>query len=127
MAQLERGVAMGGEPATFAGLAGMGDLIATCMSPLSRNRYVGEQLGKGRALDDILAEMKMVAEGVKTAETAVLLAERHGVSAPICASVYGVITGETTALETYAGLLRERPGSEDGPESFRRPARPPAG
>src|SRR3954468_22521147 len=70
LAELARlGVAMGGEPATFAGLTGMGDLIATCISPHSRNRYVGEQLGAGRPLDDILAEMTMVAEGVKTAVT----------------------------------------------------------
>ena len=57
------GVAMGAQPTTFAGLAGMGDLIVTCMSPHSRNRAVGEHLGKGRRLDDILAEMHMVAEG----------------------------------------------------------------
>ena len=70
LAELTRlGVAMGGEPATFAGLAGMGDLMATCISPHSRNRYVGEQLGLGRSLEEILAEMTMVAEGVKTAVT----------------------------------------------------------
>ena len=57
---------MGGDPLTFAGLAGMGDLIATCSSPQSRNRHVGVELGKGRALDDIVNEMNMVAEGVKT-------------------------------------------------------------
>jgi hypothetical protein len=61
------GVAMGGHAITFSGLAGMGDLVATCISTQSRNRYVGEQLGKGRAIDDIIAEMSMVAEGVKTA------------------------------------------------------------
>ena len=59
-------VAMGGEAATLAGLAGMGDLVATCMSPQSRNRHVGEQLGLGRSLDEVLGEMRMVAEGVKT-------------------------------------------------------------
>ena len=68
LAELTRlGVAMGGEPATFAGLTGLGDLVATCMSPQSRNRHVGEQLGLGRRLDDIIAEMSMVAEGVPTA------------------------------------------------------------
>ena len=68
LAELTRlGVAMGAQPATFAGLAGMGDLIATCMSPYSRNRAVGEQLGKGRRLEDIMGEMHMVAEGVHTA------------------------------------------------------------
>ena len=109
------GVAMGGEPTTFSGLAGMGDLIATCMSPLSRNRYVGEQLGKGRALDDILAEMTMVAEGVKTAETVAFLAERYGISMPICSSIHGVITGSLSAYDAYAGLLQARPGYEDDP------------
>ncbi len=79
LAELARlGVAMGAQPMTFAGLAGMGDLIATCMSPHSRNRKVGEQLGKGRALDDILDEMHMVAEGVHTATIALELAERNG-------------------------------------------------
>lgn len=116
LAELSRlGVAMGGNELTFAGLAGMGDLIATCMSPLSRNRYVGEQLGKGRTLDEILDEMHMVAEGVKTAETVVHLAVHHGVSMPICESVHAVIAGEMSAFDNYAGLLRERPGSEDDP------------
>ena len=59
---------MGGEPLTFSGLAGMGDLVATCISPQSRNRHVGEQLGKGRTIDEIIAEMNMVAEGVKTSQ-----------------------------------------------------------
>ena len=93
LAELTRlGVAMGGSPPTFSGLAGMGDLIATCMSPQSRNRYVGEQLGRGRRLDEILVEMNMVAEGVKTAETVVQLAEQYGVTMPICASIHDVIT-----------------------------------
>jgi glycerol-3-phosphate dehydrogenase (NAD(P)+) len=117
LAELMRlGVAMGGEPTTFSGLAGMGDLIATCMSPLSRNRYVGEQLGKGRKLDEILAEMKMVAEGVKTAETVAYLAERHQIAMPICSSIHQVITGSITAYDAYAGLLSGRPGHEDEPE-----------
>ena len=69
LAELARlGVALGGDPLTFAGLAGMGDLIATCSSPQSRNRHVGVELGKGRALDDIVNEMNMVAEGVKTTD-----------------------------------------------------------
>src|SRR5690606_39347888 len=77
LAELSRlGVAMGGQALTFAGLAGMGDLIATCISPQSRNRYVGEQLGRGRTLDEIMAGMTMVAEGVTTAKVAVVLADR---------------------------------------------------
>ena len=95
LAELTRiGVAMGGDPATFVGLTGLGDLAATCMSPHSRNRYVGEQLGLGRSLDEITAEMSSVAEGVKTAPTADALAERHGVDAPICRQVHLVVAGE---------------------------------
>ena len=110
------GVAMGGLPATFAGLAGMGDLMATCMSPQSRNRYVGEQLGKGRKLAEILAEMNMVAEGVKTAETVMVLSERHGIAMPICRTIYRVLEGEIDAPTAYAGLLQAPPGHEDDPD-----------
>jgi glycerol-3-phosphate dehydrogenase (NAD(P)+) len=114
------GVAMGGEPATFSGLAGMGDLVATCMSPQSRNRYVGEQLGKGRTLDEVIGEMTSrsqgVAEGVRTATTVMTLAERHGVAMPICATIHGVVTGESNAQSAYTGLLRVRPGHEDDPD-----------
>jgi glycerol-3-phosphate dehydrogenase (NAD(P)+) len=116
LAELTRlGVAMGGNPQTFSGLAGMGDLIATCMSPQSRNRYVGEQLGKGRSLGDILVEMNMVAEGVKTAETVVNLAVQYGVEMPICASIHDVIVGNANAVDAYRGLLKGRPGHERGP------------
>ena len=105
LAELTRlGVAMGGEPATFAGLAGMGDLIATCISPHSRNRYVGEQLGAGRSLDEILAEMSMVAEGVKTAVTVHGLADQLGVPMPVCDQMYKVVTGEITPDTAYSGL-----------------------
>jgi glycerol-3-phosphate dehydrogenase (NAD(P)+) len=115
LAELTRlGVAMGGHPATFSGLAGMGDLIATCMSPQSRNRYVGEQLGRGRNLEDILVEMKMVAEGVKTAGTVIELADHYGVEMPICSSINDVIMGASTAVDAYRGLLRGRPGHERG-------------
>lgn len=100
------GVALGGEPATFAGLAGMGDLIATCVSPHSRNRYVGEQLGAGRLLADILDEMSMVAEGVKTAVTVHELAERCAVEMPVCEEIYRVVSGQLSAADTYRGLRR---------------------
>ncbi len=106
------GVAMGGLPATFAGLAGMGDLMATCMSPQSRNRHVGEQPGRGRQFADVLGEMTMVAEGVRTAETVILLAERYGVSMNICASIHAVVTGSITAADAYSGLVKARPGHE---------------
>jgi glycerol-3-phosphate dehydrogenase (NAD(P)+) len=110
------GTAMGGHASTFSGLAGLGDLMATCMSPQSRNRYVGEQLGKGRKLPEILAEMNMVAEGVKTAETVMVLSERHGIPMPICKTVYRVLEGEIDAAGAYAGLLQVRPGHEDDPD-----------
>jgi glycerol-3-phosphate dehydrogenase (NAD(P)+) len=105
LAELTRlGVAMGGEAPTFAGLTGMGDLLATCMSPHSRNRYVGEQLGKGRALEDVLGEMTMVAEGVRSAVTAMELADQHGIAMPICNDIRRVVTGEISAVDAYQGL-----------------------
>jgi glycerol-3-phosphate dehydrogenase (NAD(P)+) len=113
LAELTRlGVAMGGEPATFAGLGGLGDLLATCMSPLSRNRHVGEQLGRGRKLADIVAEMRMVAEGVHTCSVVLELARRHGVDMPITREIERVVHGEVTAVEAYRGLVRRPPGPE---------------
>ena len=100
------GVALGGEPATFAGLAGMGDLIATCISPHSRNRHVGEQLGSGRTLDEVLGGMSMVAEGVKTAVTVHDLAAQHDVEMPVCHAIYRVVAGEISAANAYRGLRR---------------------
>lgn len=105
LAEITRlGVAAGAQPATFAGLAGMGDLIATCMSPYSRNRAVGEQLGKGRHLEDILDEMHMVAEGVKTATVALELANRHRLDLPICTMINRIVNGEVQPLDAYRGL-----------------------
>jgi glycerol-3-phosphate dehydrogenase (NAD(P)+) len=109
-------VAMGGEPQTLAGLAGMGDLVATCISPQSRNRHVGEQLGRGRRLDEILAEMGMVAEGVKTVHAAVELADRHDLAMPISRAIHAVITDRITAKDAYAGLLQSHAaGHESDP------------
>lgn len=113
LAELTRlGVAMGGDARTFAGLAGLGDLLATCMSPLSRNRHVGEQLGRGRKLDAIVGEMHMVAEGVHTCALALELAKRHGVGMPITREIDRVVHGEITAVEAYRGLVRRPPGAE---------------
>ena len=115
LAELTRlGVAMGGEPVTFAGLAGVGDLVATCMSPQSRNRHVGEQLGRGRSLGEILGEMNMVAEGVKTAELVLELAERHNVAVPISYQVHQVVIGAVTPVRAYWGLVSS-PSSEAEP------------
>jgi len=115
LAELIRlGEAMGAKPATFAGLAGMGDLIATCVSPHSRNRAVGEQLGKGRKLADILDEMHMVAEGVNTATVALELAERHGLDLPICRMIDRVVKGEMEPVDSYWGLTPAGHEAEPG-------------
>ncbi len=116
LAELSRlGKAMGGRPKTFSGLAGMGDLVVTCISPLSRNRHVGVQLGKGRKLDEIIDEMSMVAEGVKTCGVVVELAEKYGIEMPISAEVYRVVHEGSTVKEAFRGLLRHRIGSEAEP------------
>lgn len=99
------GTAMGGRLVTFGGLAGMGDLIATCISTQSRNRTVGEELGKGRPLDEIIEEMQQVAEGVKSAPVVARIAREHGVELPICEEVRAVVEDGRTAEEVYRGLL----------------------
>lgn len=116
LAELTRlGVAMGGQPATFAGLTGMGDLVATCISPQSRNRSVGEQLGKGRKIDEIINEMHMVAEGVKTVSVVMELAALYGVEMPIAHEVYQVLYEDNTVLDAFRGLLRRPSGREAEP------------
>jgi glycerol-3-phosphate dehydrogenase (NAD(P)+) len=113
LAELSRlGVAMGGRPLTFAGLAGMGDLVATCSSRHSRNRHVGEELGKGRTLEEIIAEMNMVAEGVKTSRVVIEVGDRLGVDLPIAAAVAGVLNGELTAVEALVSLMGRDAGAE---------------
>jgi glycerol-3-phosphate dehydrogenase (NAD(P)+) len=117
LAEMTRlGVAMGGQSETFSGLAGMGDLIATCISPQSRNRHVGEQLGKGRAIDEIVAQMHMVAEGVKTARVVMECARKYDVEMPIAREVYGVLYEGRSARDAYRGLMRRRPGAEGEPD-----------
>ncbi|MEL7210365.1 MAG: NAD(P)H-dependent glycerol-3-phosphate dehydrogenase, partial [Actinomycetota bacterium] len=106
------GVAMGGEPETFSGLAGMGDLLATCISTQSRNRHVGEELGKGKTIDQIIEEMDQVAEGVRTARTVLELAEEYGVEMPITAEVAAVCHDGESAVGAYRGLLRREITSE---------------
>jgi glycerol-3-phosphate dehydrogenase (NAD(P)+) len=115
LAELTRlGVAMGANPATFYGLAGMGDLMVTCMSPHSRNRHVGEQLGLGIPIDEILSDMTMVAEGVKTASTVHEMAAEYDIAMPVCESVYQVVTGEITAPEAYTGLRQAGQEAQPG-------------
>ncbi|MCU1358665.1 MAG: hypothetical protein JWM89_4083 [Acidimicrobiales bacterium] len=106
------GVALGGQPLTFSGLAGMGDLVATCISPQSRNRHVGERLGKGETIAEIIEAMNMVAEGVKTSKVVMELADELGCDMPIASEVYGVCHEGRSAAEAYAGLLRRGTGRE---------------
>jgi glycerol-3-phosphate dehydrogenase (NAD(P)+) len=117
LAELTRlGVEMGGKPATFAGLAGIGDLVATCTSSQSRNRYVGEQLGRGQTIEQISEGMNQVAEGVKTTAVAMELSERHSIDLPIAREVYGVLYEGRTAEDAYRGLTRRTPRSEMDPD-----------
>lgn len=116
LAEISRlGCAMGGQPETFAGLAGIGDMIATCTSPQSRNRHVGMELGRGKSMATISAEMFMVAEGAKSAPAVMALADQHGVEMPIASDVYKVLSGETSAQRIFRGLLRVSAGAESEP------------
>ncbi|WP_027950316.1 NAD(P)H-dependent glycerol-3-phosphate dehydrogenase [Haliea salexigens] len=116
LAEITRlGCAMGGKAETFSGLAGMGDMIATCTSAQSRNRHVGMELGRGKTLETIAAEMFMVAEGAKSAPAVMALAEQYGVEMPIASDVYKVLSGETSAQRIFRGLLRVTAGAESEP------------
>ncbi len=109
LAEITRlGVRMGARAETFAGLSGVGDLVTTCLSKHSRNRYVGEQIGKGRKLDDVLKGMSMVAEGVMTTKAALLLAKRFDVDMPIVQAVYAVLFEHVPATKALE-LLMTRP------------------
>jgi glycerol-3-phosphate dehydrogenase (NAD(P)+) len=113
LAELARlGGALGGQELTFSGLAAMGDLIVTCMSRQSRNRFVGEQLGRGLPIAEITGEMQMVAEGIKTSRAAVALGALVGVELPIAEQVAAVINGVTTAAEIVPALMLRQPKAE---------------
>lgn len=115
LAEMNRlGRAMGADPATFAGLAGMGDLVLTCTGDLSRNRTVGMKLGQGMRLAEILGEMRMVAEGVKTAESAWRLASQVGVDMPITEQVYQVLHQDKPARQAVLELMTRDPKAERG-------------
>ena len=106
LAELSRlGIALGGDPLTFSGLAGMGDLVATCISKQSRNRFVGEQLGRGRTIEEITAEMNMVAEGVKTSSAVLELARRHDIEMPIAEQVVAVLYEGKAAADVIPALM----------------------
>ncbi|MGC2652043.1 MAG: NAD(P)H-dependent glycerol-3-phosphate dehydrogenase [Mycobacterium sp.] len=106
------GEAMGGQRDTFAGLAGMGDLIVTCTSQRSRNRHVGEQLGAGKPIDEVIESMNQVAEGVKAASVVMEFADKYGLNMPIAREVDAVINHGATVEDAYRGLAAETPGHE---------------
>lgn len=106
------GEAAGGHRDTFAGLAGIGDLIVTCTSQRSRNRHVGEQLGAGTPIDEIIASMNQVAEGVKAASVIMEFAEQYGLTMPIAREVDAVINRGAPPEGAYRGLAAEKPGHE---------------
>jgi glycerol-3-phosphate dehydrogenase (NAD(P)+) len=113
LAEIARiGVAQGAHPMTFQGLSGMGDLVLTCSGDLSRNRRVGLALGEGKKLDEIVADMKMVAEGVKTTRVARELARRLDISAPIIDFMYAVLYEDRPARSAIADLMKRSLKSE---------------
>jgi glycerol-3-phosphate dehydrogenase (NAD(P)+) len=97
--------ALGADPMTLMGLAGLGDLVATCSSPLSRNRTFGEKLGQGMTTEEILASTRQVAEGVKSCSSLLDLSRRTGVYAPIVEHVHAVVEGKMTAEEMLKSLI----------------------
>jgi glycerol-3-phosphate dehydrogenase (NAD(P)+) len=106
LAEISRlGVHLGAQPQTFAGLSGMGDLVLTCTGDLSRNRTVGTRVGRGEAIGDVLSGMTMVAEGVRTAVSAVELSRRTGVPMPISEQVHGILHGGKDAREAVSELF----------------------
>lgn len=113
LAEISRlGVAMGADPLTFAGLSGLGDLIATCASPLSRNRRVGEALGRGRRLHEVLATLGHVAEGVPTTAAARMLASRYGVTMPVTEEMYRVLFEDRSPVAAARALMEREPRAE---------------
>jgi glycerol-3-phosphate dehydrogenase (NAD(P)+) len=99
------GIAAGAEPATFAGLAGVGDLIVTCASKHSRNRRAGVLLGQGHRLDQVLNEVGMVVEGVRATEAAEAMSRKYNVPMPICHEIYQILFQEKPAQEAVAALM----------------------
>ncbi len=109
LAEISRlGLHLGANPLTFSGLAGLGDLVLTCTGPLSRNRTVGLRLGKGERLEEILSDLKQVAEGVRTTASARALAKRHQVEMPITEAVYQVLYHGESPLEMARSLLSRK-------------------
>ena len=116
LAELTRlGIAMGGKKSTFSGLAGMGDLVATCSSSKSRNHHVGFQLGRGKSLEQIINEMDEIAEGVKTAKVVMELANIYKIDMPIANEIYKVLYEGNNVKDAFKGLLKYETGSEKEP------------
>lgn len=113
LAEIQRlGVAMGAQPDTFSGLAGLGDLVVTCMSKHSRNRFVGEQIGKGKTLKQVESEMKMIAEGVKTTLSVHQLSKKYHVEMPISEAVYRILFEDKPPLEAVTELMMRQAKNE---------------
>ena len=106
------GVAMGGQRDTFSGLAGLGDLITTCVSPYGRNRMVGEQIAKGKKLSQILEEMDQVAEGILTTKSVCKLANKYNVEMPITKEIYNVLFEDKDPIKAVNELMVREPKSE---------------
>lgn len=106
IAEISRlGVAMGARPETFSGLSGIGDVIVTCMSKHSRNRFVGIEIGKGKTLNQVLSEMKMVAEGVDTSKSVYFLSQKFNIETPICNEIYKVLFEDKNPLMATTDLM----------------------
>jgi glycerol-3-phosphate dehydrogenase (NAD(P)+) len=104
---------LGADPVTMSGLSGIGDLVVTCLSKHSRNRYVGEQIGKGRKLDEVISEMNMIAEGVLTSKAVVELSSRLGVEMPITRAVYEMLFEGKPAQQATLDLMTREPKAEN--------------
>ncbi len=113
LAEISRlGVAMGAQRSTFSGLTGLGDLITTCISPYGRNRWVGEQIGKGKKLQEILGKMEQIAEGVWTTKSVTVLSNKFNVEMPITKEIYDVLFMDKNPLVAVSSLMMRTPRSE---------------
>jgi len=105
------GIVMGAKPKTFSGISGLGDLVTTCISPYSRNRFVGEQIGKGKTLNQIIRHMQMVAEGLTTTKSAYALSIKYNVDMPITKEVYRILYKNKSPLKAVKDLMnRDKKG-----------------
>jgi len=113
LAEISRlGVVMGAQKSTFSGLTGLGDLITTCISPYGRNRWVGEQIGKGKKLQEVLKKMEQIAEGVWTTKSVTALSNKLNVEMPITQEIYNVLFTNKDPLEAVSNLMMRTPRSE---------------